>query len=79
MLAMISDTMEHAVDSILYLRNLASALWQTDGVADLVSDTVRTQALIAVTPEQDEQQARLAAYVNAQLALHKTAIQLQMD
>lgn len=41
MLAMVTDTMERAAYSRLYLQNLDIALWKTGGVTYMVSDTVR--------------------------------------
>lgn len=68
-LAMTMDTMERAVESNFYLQNMATELGQTDGVAAMVSETVRAQAGIEVTAQHEAQKTRLDAYCDDRLAL----------
>lgn len=64
-LAQTTETMERAAESHQYLRNLATALWKTNGVSEMVSTTVRPDALHAVETEQGTQQSCLEALFDA--------------
>lgn len=69
MLGMIIDRMDRTADSQLLFHHITTSMCHTDGVADIVSETVRAQARTAVTTEHETKRKRLGAYFDAQLAL----------
>lgn len=74
MLVIITDTMARAADFRIYLRNVATMMWQPEGVSDIVTDAVKAQARITVGTDHDEQQLRLENYLEEKMTFRKDSL-----
>lgn len=75
MVALIMETMERTADTHLSLRYLATDLWQTRRVAEMISATLCPKARLTVAGDQGTQQSRLEDLIDERSDLQKARLE----